>query len=159
MSSRVYLQHAANSVNHCGVRQDAVIASCSRFVLTLLKIVRETESLSDLGTTCPSHQTLATNSLALLASALKTTRKAKRSTKMAERCSCRHHKIYGGGGRKSQSRVTVCATTLSILCSARLQLPAARRPPARGHPQLPVSLAPNSAPTHAAAADGRKPGK
>ena len=76
---------------------------------------------------------------------------------MAGRCSCRH-RTHGGGGRESRSRVTVRATTDTrrSLCSARL--PVARRPPARGQPCLPVSLAPNSAPTRAAAAAGRQLG-
>ena len=38
------LQHAANSVNHGVVRHNAVIASCSCFVQTLQKVVRESLS-------------------------------------------------------------------------------------------------------------------
>ena len=62
---------------------------------------------------------------------------------MAGRCSCRHHKTHGGGGRESGSQV---ATTRRSLCSASGS-PAAGAGPA-------VSLALNPAPTRAASAAG-----
>ena len=67
-----------------------------KFRLDTNKIVRE--SLSGLGTTWRSHQTLiATNSQALLVSGLKMTRKrreAKWWALMAGRCSCLHHRTH-----------------------------------------------------------------
>ena len=97
------------------------------------------ESLRGLGTTCRSHKTLATNSRALLPLGFKMTRKAKRSTKMAGRCSFRHHETDGCGGNAPESRSAQPHAAAS----------AVHRQPARGQ-RLLVSLAPYSAPTRAA---------
>ena len=100
------------------------------------------ESLCDLGTTFRSHKTLATNCPALLALGFKMTRKAKRSTKMARRCSYRHHGTDGCGGHTPESRPAPPHAAASAV-------PAVNRQPARGQ-CLAVSLAANSAPTLAA---------